>query len=344
MDKTKALIIASIVFVLFGLGTLLLYLRNVDSHNNNAKNIIIHKSNQKEGNLPEDFFPEHNEEVKEEIVEAPKPEHLFKYNEIDDDSIKIRKQREELIKLKHAERARQHILLDSKDDNKFILRENQQSNLLLRDIEEPIATTTAPINLKRTLVAGSIIDVTLYNETLSTLSGKILGQVSENIYASHGNKILIPRGSSIMGSYKPLSKVGDDRLNMIITKIITPDGRFIKFTNETLLSDQEGKSGLAGELDNKLKEKYGMALLVATIAASSQLAIPIYDERGRAVANSIQREFNQVNAKSLEKNLDINPTIRVPKATLAQLIIEDNIIFPEPDEAVVMGQIIEGRK
>ncbi|MBN8828998.1 MAG: TrbI/VirB10 family protein [Sphingobacteriia bacterium] len=353
MDKIRFYIVGALLSLIGIIISLKIYFNSLNTHDEQKKVI----QSQKEETfkdfftniIPDDFYNIIKEEapkinqIQEVELSPPNPEELLSLNEIEDESKVIEKRRAELINKRNLERARSGLNLDESNEQ-FILKENIQPPSILNEINEPIAASTAPIDLTRTLLAGSIIDVTLDNEIISNLPGKILGQVSNNIYASKGNKIVIPQGSKVLGKYASLNKLGDERLNIMINKIITPDGRIIKFTQETGLGDQEGKQGLAGDLDNRTVQKYQNGMLIASIAAGSQLAVPVYNEKGRAVADSFSRALVDVTAKALDETMDIKPILRIPKGSLTQLITEDNIIFPKPDEAIVLGQKLEERK
>lgn len=167
-----------------------------------------------------------------------------------------------------------------------------------------------PIDFSRVLTADKNIDAILINNIDSSLGGKVIAQIENNVYATQGRNIVIPIGSKVIGYYQQLDKVGDSRLKIVWNRIITPKGVNIVMNAE--MADAMGRSGIAGTIDSKFWDKYGLALLVSTVSALAQASANVSVEKNQAIfINSYGKELSNLSAKILEEQINIRPTIRI---------------------------------
>lgn len=184
------------------------------------------------------------------------------------------------------------------------------------------------VDFSRTITVDRHISAILINDLNSSLSAQVIAQVERNVYASHGDNILIPAGSKIIGSYDSVSKIGDTRLDINWHRIITPRGVNIKVGIET--TDAMGRGGLAGDVDNRYSDRYGLSLLVSTINASALASIK--SSRNQAIfINTFGRDLTQVTAKILEDNINIKPVITIPHGTRILVRATKDIWFRDAD-------------
>ena len=206
---------------------------------------------------------------------------------------------------------------------------------------------TYPVDLSRTLTADRFIPAVLITEVKSELpSAKVLAQIETDVYAAHGEKILIPKGSKAIGSYEPLAEVDSKRLMIAWHRIITPEGINIKLQSET--ADGEGSAGQTGRLDNRLLDKYGTALLFSSISALAQLTISTENESQSAAAEAFSGEFGTITAESLRNSLDILPRVTIPQGGRLKISPLEDIWFSEPvynqAEVIPMKEFQDGGK
>lgn len=193
---------------------------------------------------------------------------------------------------------------------------------------------TFPVNLTRTLTADRFIPAVLYTEIKSELeSEKVIAVIERDVYATHGRKILIPRGSKAIGAYEGLNEQGDTRLALAWHRIITPNGINIKLDSETASGD--GSSGVTGEIDNRIKEKYGVALLFSTISALAQISVDTKNESQAAAADSFTDEFGTVTSEALRNSFDVVPRVRIPRGSRIMISPITDLWFPEQETELV---------
>jgi type IV secretion system protein VirB10 len=76
--------------------------------------------------------------------------------------------------------------------------------------------------------AGAVIPAALITGIRSDLPGQVTAQVTENVYDSPtGRFLLIPQGSKLIGLYDSQISFGQDRVLLVWTRLLMPNGRSI---------------------------------------------------------------------------------------------------------------------
>ncbi len=215
----------------------------------------------------------------------------------------------------------------------------EASELIPSDLIETIEThyssahskASFPIDFSRTLTADRNIYAIMINDLNSELQGKVVAQIESNIYAAQGRFILIPAGAKAIGYYKPMSKVGDTRLQILWSRIITPKGVDIIINAE--LADQMGRSGLAGEVDTRFWDKYGATLLFSTINAMGQYKVNT-DKNQSILANTYGKDLANISANTLADTINIKPIITINAGTRISISLLEDVWFREMDGQV----------
>jgi type IV secretion system protein VirB10 len=110
---------------------------------------------------------------------------------------------------------------------------------------------------------GTLISAVLETAIDSTQSGQVRAIISTNVYNALGSQILIPRGSRIFGEYKGDLGSGQNRAQIIWTRLICPDGATIALDSPA--SDQLGRAGIKGRVNTHFGERLLGALLQSSI-------------------------------------------------------------------------------
>lgn len=185
--------------------------------------------------------------------------------------------------------------------------------------------------------AGSIIPGVLKSAINSDLPGLIRGIVSEDVYdTSTGKYILIPRGSTIVGTYDSQIAYGQRRLLAVWTKLIFPDGSTLSLKGMPA-ADQEGSAGLSGEVDNHYMRLFGAALATSVISAGYQMSQgaqsvvgSVAQTPGQTMASSLGQQLGQAGTAITSKNLSIQPTLTNPVAQRFYVNVTKDIVFQKP--------------
>ena len=197
---------------------------------------------------------------------------------------------------------------------------------------------TYPFDLTRVVTKEMFIPAVTRNRIVSKLAGKVLLLITRNVYGSHGRLILIPAGSQASGYYQPLAKVGDDRLMLVIERIVKPDGDLIIFKKTALGADASGATGVPGDVDNHYYEKFGIPLIFSTLNSASNAALRQMIANNSSNPNNSQvfngewqqnqkATNNQVIQEIIKNNINITPVITIEAGTALLLFLQSDIFF-----------------
>lgn len=199
-------------------------------------------------------------------------------------------------------------------------------------LPNPVVAPLSPFELKR----GSVIPATLVTGINSDLPGRITAQVSQNVYNSAtGRNLLIPQGSKLFGRYDASISFGQDRVLVIWTDIIFPDGATLQIGGMAG-TDVAGYGGFTDQVDNHYFETFGSAILVALIGAGTEMMLP-QDRNSASGTNSAEdaarrsfaESFGQISEKTVSKNLDVQPTLEIRPGYQFNVLVDQDIVFPK---------------
>lgn len=186
------------------------------------------------------------------------------------------------------------------------------------------------LELKR----GSVIPATLITGINSDLPGRITAQVSQNVYDSAtGYRLLIPQGTKLMGRYDSKVSFGQSRVLVIWTDIIFPNGATLQIGGMAGM-DAEGYGGFTDQVDNHYLKTFGSAILLAIIGTGMDMAIPQNSTLANqttasdAARRNFAETFGRVAERTINKNLDVQPTLEIRPGYQFNVLVDQDIVFP----------------
>jgi type IV secretory pathway VirB10-like protein len=123
--------------------------------------------------------------------------------------------------------------------------------------------------------AGAVIAAALITGIRSDLPGQVTAQVTENVYDSpSGRFLLIPQGAKLAGVYDSQISFGQDRVLLVWTRLIMPNGRSIVLERQPG-ADTQGFTGLEDEVDHHWGRLAMAAALSTVLGVGAELAPPM---------------------------------------------------------------------
>ncbi|MEX2745730.1 IncP-type conjugal transfer protein TrbI [Rhizobium mongolense] len=188
----------------------------------------------------------------------------------------------------------------------------------------------SPFELKR----GSVIPATLITGLNSDLPGRITAQVSQNVYDSAtGYRLLIPQGAKLFGRYDSKVSFAQERVLVVWTDLIFPNGSTLQIGGMAG-TDAEGYGGFRDKVDRHLWRTFGSAALVAIIGTGIDMSLPesstlaTQDTASDAARRNFADSFGRVAERTISKNLNVQPTIRIRPGYKFNVLVDQDIIFP----------------
>jgi type IV secretion system protein TrbI len=205
--------------------------------------------------------------------------------------------------------------------------------------DDYVKSTRTPSLSRYEIKAGWEIPAVMEQAVNSDLPGDLKALVTANVYdTATGRYLLIPQGARLIGSYNSSVAYGQDGLQVVWNRIIFPDASSIDLGG-MVGQDAHGASGFRQDVDNHYKRLVGLSVLSSLFSAGFQLSqarsgtILQYPSPAEIAAGAVGQEVSQTGAQITRKNLNIQPTIKVPVGYKFNVRVNRDILFDLPYEA-----------
>jgi type IV secretion system protein VirB10 len=193
----------------------------------------------------------------------------------------------------------------------------------------PVSVATRTADRDFLILQGKFIDAVAETAINSDLPGQVRALVSYDVYAESGRRVMLPRGTRLIGEYNTAIAKGQERLFVVWTRAIRPDGIDIALLSGG--SDPLGRAGLTGEIDTHFWTIFGTSALLSIIGAGAANAGV---NAGQDQLNSaaiyraeIAESLNRSAGRVLDKYLDIKPTIRIANGEKLKVFVARDLDF-----------------
>ncbi|MFC2254513.1 type IV secretion system protein VirB10 [Labrys portucalensis] len=115
---------------------------------------------------------------------------------------------------------------------------------------------------------GTMIRAVLETAVNTDLPGMVRASTTEDVWSFDGRRVLIPSGTRLVGEYNAGVQQNQSRAFIVWTRLIRADG--ISVNLGSIGTDELGRSGMDGDVDNHYFAKYGPALLVSVLSGAAQ--------------------------------------------------------------------------
>lgn len=189
--------------------------------------------------------------------------------------------------------------------------------------------------------AGWEIPAALEQGLNSDLPGELKALVMSNVYdTATGQYLLIPQGARLVGAYNSRVGYGQNGVQVTWHRVIFPDGSAIDLNGMAGL-DAQGNSGLRDKVDNHYQRLFGFAVLTSlfdaalAVTQSRQQRVLVYPSPTQETESAAGREVSQLGTQIARKNLNVQPTIKIPPGYKFNVRVNRDILFEEPYAPVV---------
>ena len=208
----------------------------------------------------------------------------------------------------------------------FLDRDPKSSGHLATRVVGP----SSPYELKR----GSVIPATLVPGINSDLPGRIIAQVSENVFDSAtGTRLLIPQGTKLLGRYDSKVAFGQSRVLAAGPALLSPKGS-TPHTGAVAGVEAEGYGGSPDEVDRHWFRTFGSAALLAVIGTGVDMAVPENSTLSNqttasdAARRNFAEVFGRVAERTISKNLDVQPTLEIRPGYRFNVLVDRDLVLP----------------
>jgi type IV secretion system protein VirB10 len=191
--------------------------------------------------------------------------------------------------------------------------------------------------------AGWEIPAILEQSLDSDLPGELKALVTSNVYdTATGIYLLIPQGSRLIGRYDSRIAYGQDGVQVIWNRIVFPDASTIDLNGMVGL-DSHGNAGLRDKVDRHYRRLLGFSVLTSMFTAAFAISQQrnesalVNPSGGQIAAGAVGQDLSQTGAQITRRNLNVQPTIRVPAGYRFTVRVNRDILFEAPYAPVEAG-------
>ncbi|HIC82162.1 MAG TPA: TrbI/VirB10 family protein [Kiloniellaceae bacterium] len=178
------------------------------------------------------------------------------------------------------------------------------------------------------VMAGTTVAANLITGINSDLPGRIIAQVTENVYDTvTGSYLLIPQGARLIGTYDSVIAFGQERALVVWQRIIMPDGSSIVIEHLPA-TDTGGYAGLEDEVDFHTWRLLKGIVLSTLLGVGTELTFGEEEsDLVSAIRESSQDSANQAGQRITERNLNIQPTITIRPGWPLRIIVNKDLVM-----------------
>ncbi|GGE98021.1 hypothetical protein GCM10011404_33960 [Sphingomonas prati] len=178
-------------------------------------------------------------------------------------------------------------------------------------------------NRATTVLQGTLIAAVLETGFDSSRPGYARALVQRDIKGFDGSRVLIPRGSRLIGEYSSEASAGQKRAMIAWQRLVRPDGVTIAIASPA--SDPVGRGGVRASVNSHFFERFSGAILQSSLdlgvnlAASSSRSPVIV-----ALPGSLQGATSSVSSSR-----EIAPTLSVRPGTSISVFVAKDLDFTD---------------
>lgn len=198
---------------------------------------------------------------------------------------------------------------------------------------------TAPPDGSFVLAEGTILPTVLLNRLTGDFAGPVECMVSNDVYSSDRQHVLIPAGSKVLGEARQVAGFGQRRLAVVFHRLLLPNGASVSLDTAQGL-DQGGATGLHDQVNNHYFQIFGVSAAVGLLGAAAEFGQSTDIATGRALfLEGVGSGMSQASMQVLDKFLNILPTITIREGHRVDIFLTSDLLLPAYRAAATSVQL-----
>ena len=203
------------------------------------------------------------------------------------------------------------------------------SSLRLPDYDNPprLLTVDDPPGWER-VYEGSFLEAVLVNRIEGEFPGPVLASVSVPFYSADRQRVLIPRGTRLIGSAQAVRRRDQTALAVGFHRLIFLDGRHVPLRFIGL--DQAGSTGLRDQVNRHYLSMFLAAGAVGLFSGLALMAGTPYGGGGGGLLAGAGAGTATVGDDILDRYLNRLPTITIRPGQRLRVWLTSDVLLPRP--------------
>lgn len=188
------------------------------------------------------------------------------------------------------------------------------------------ARATVLRNRSTTVPQGTLIPAVLETALDSTRPGLARALVQRDVVGFDGTRVLIPRGSRLIGEYRADLQPGQNRASVLWTRLVLPDGVTVALASQA--ADTLGRGGIRGSVNSHFLARFGAAILQSTLDVGVALASRAGNNSGVIIGAPLSGAGGNLIAGASNQ---VRPTLTVKQGTALTVFVSRDLEFTGVD-------------
>lgn len=199
---------------------------------------------------------------------------------------------------------------------------------------EELASAKPLYNPNTLLLRGTYIRCVLESRVITDVPGYTSCVVTEPVYSVNGKRLLLPRGSKVMGSYNSEAIIGE-RAAIVWDRITTPTGMDVNMRSPG--TDMLGAAGNPGHYSAHWAQRISSALLISMLSDAFKYAGAKNGPQETSIINGavVQNPYESNTARTMERlanmaldrNMARPPTVTIKQGTIVNVYVARDVDF-----------------
>ena len=180
-----------------------------------------------------------------------------------------------------------------------------------------------------TVPAGEMIPATLETAINSELAGMARAITMRDVYALSGNRLLIPKGSTLVGQFNANIAQGQSRIFVVWTRVQLTSGVVVTLNSPS--ADAIGRAGQGADyIDRHFFERFGSGALLSVLGAYAATGGVNGADEYNSMAQyrmNIAGNLQQAGGQTIQNDLKIAPNLQVNQGTQINVFVAHDLDF-----------------
>lgn len=190
-----------------------------------------------------------------------------------------------------------------------------------------VTTPADPPGVER-VYEGAVFSAVLVNQLDGDFAGPVLAQVAIPFYSRDRQRILIPRGTRLLGTAQAVGDEDQSRLAVGFHRMIWPDGRWVDLSFHGL--NQIGESALKDQVNRHYWSMFAAAGAVGVLAGLTLQGANPYAGGAEGFRAGAGQGFGESATQILERFLNRMPTITIRAGHRLRVWVTSDFLVPRP--------------
>ena len=177
------------------------------------------------------------------------------------------------------------------------------------------------------LYEGEFLECVLVTQLRGDFPGPANAMVAVDMWSRDRQRIVVPRGSRVLGTASAVSQWGQARLGVAFHRLIFPDGRYVSL-DQFMGLNQVGETGLKDKVNNHYKSVFGAAVAVGLLSGLTVQNTSVYGPAGERIRAGAGASLAQQAMAITERFLNRLPTVTIRAGHRVRVYFTSDVLVP----------------